>query len=195
MKKNKIILAISMFLIIFALIGTLFLDDAMGNKISNIVTVITAIIGAVALFIQFKKDKELNQASFVLEFSKTFYNDYDCVDIMNELDSYLSDPEKFDYEKYKKSIVPYMQWIESLAALVENKTLTLDKIENVLDYRFFIIVNNPVVQKNEIVPFKDFYRGTYKLYDKWYNYKKARGIKIPLEEYSLHKTEGYKDNL
>ena len=47
MKKNKSITIISILLMVAALIGSLFLDDVLGSRISNIVTIITAIIGAV----------------------------------------------------------------------------------------------------------------------------------------------------
>ena len=73
MKKNIIITSISTFLIAVALIVSLFFDDAIGGRVSQIVTLITALIGAAALFVQFVRDKKINQASFVLDFSKSFY--------------------------------------------------------------------------------------------------------------------------
>ena len=53
MKKNIIITSISTFLIAVALIVSLFFDDAIGGRVSQIVTLITALIGAAALFVQF----------------------------------------------------------------------------------------------------------------------------------------------
>ena len=34
-------------------------------------------------------------------------------------------------------------------------------------YRYFIAVNNPVVQKLELKPYEAFYQGIYKVYDEW----------------------------
>lgn len=67
-KKNKTLTYLGTFLLVLGLFSTLFLDDYWGGRVSEVVTISTAIIGAVALFIQFKRDKEINQASFVLEF-------------------------------------------------------------------------------------------------------------------------------
>ena len=64
MKKTSLITITSVFLLTLGLISTLWLDSTIGDRIVNIVTVVTAIIGAVALYVQFKKDKGINTASF-----------------------------------------------------------------------------------------------------------------------------------
>jgi len=173
MKKNKIITVISCLLLIGSLIGSLFLDDVIGSRVSNVVTIITAIIGAGALFVQFKKDKEINQASFVLEFSKQFYETYNCGTLMGILEKYrLNKDTNINFDKNYETIVYYMQWVETLASLVKSRVVSIAKIDDLLSYRFFLIMNNKVVQEKEIVPCKEFYRGSYLLYEEWKEYKK-----------------------
>ena len=175
-----------------ALIGSLFLDDVLGSRISNIVTIITAIIGAVALFIQFKKDKELNEASFVIDYSVQFYDIYNLGDVLDELESCRKDKKyKLDMNKYYKDIVAYLQWLESLAALVNSNVLSVDKIDDVLSYRFFLIVNNKQVQQHEIIPCRMFYRGIYRLYAAWSEYKKKNNLPIIFSDNELSTTKGY----
>lgn len=195
MKKNKAILVISILLLVMALIGSLFLDDVLGARISNVVTIITAIVGAVALFVQFKKDKDLNMASFVIDYSVQFYDIYNLTDIMDELEKCRVDKKyKLDVQKYYKDIVAYLEWLESLAALVNSNILSIEKIDDVLSYRFFLIVNNKQVQDAEIIPCKEFYRGIFKLYEEWSAYKKKRGRLIIFEENELSKVAGFEDN-
>ncbi len=192
--KNKIITYMSIFLIIIALIVSLFFDGVIGSRIATIITTITAIIGAIALFIQFKRDKDLNQATFLIEYSKQFYDTYNCADILNELETYRKTPNyEIDVEKYYKEIVGYLEWLESLASLVNNEILPIDKIDNVLSYRFFIIVNNKQIQDYEIIPCKEFYRGIYNLYKKWAQYKRKFNLPIILEETELSKTLDYNE--
>ncbi len=192
--KNKIITYISIFLIIVALIGSLFFDSDTGSRIATIITTVTAIVGAIALFIQFKRDKDLNQATFLIEYSKQFYDTYNCADILNELETYRKNPNyEIDVEKYYKEIVGYLEWLESLASLVNNGTLRIDKIDNVLSYRFFIILNNRQIQDYEIIPCKDFYREIYNLYEKWAQYKRKLNLPIILEETELSKTPDYNE--
>lgn len=72
MSRNKSLTIFSVFLLIGGLFATLLLDDVWGSRVSELITIGTAIIGAVALFFQFKRDKEINQANFILEFWKSF---------------------------------------------------------------------------------------------------------------------------
>ena len=177
-----------------ALIGSLFLDDVIGSRISNVVTIITAIIGAVALFLQFKRDKDLNEAGFVVDYSVQFYDIYNLQDVLNELENCRKDKKyKIDMDKYYKDIVGYLQWLESLAALVNSKILSIEKIDDVLSYRFFLIVNNKQIQNHEIIPCRTYYRGIYNLYRTWSNYKKKNGLEIIFESNELNKTKGYNE--
>lgn len=194
MKRSKAVLVISIIMMAAALVGSLFLDDVLGARISNIVTIITAIVGAVALFIQFKKDKELNMASFVIDYSVQFYDIYNLNNILNELEKCRVDKKyKLDVEKNYQDIVAYLQWLESLAALVNTNLLTIEKIDNVLSYRFFLIVNNKEVQDKEIIPCREFYRGIFELYEKWSAYKKKKNMQIIFEENELSLREEYKE--
>ena len=194
MKKNKSITIISIILLSATLVGSLFLDDAIGSRISNVVTIITAIIGAVALFIQFKKDKEINEASFIVDYSVQFYDIYNLQDILDELEKCRKDKKyTIDINKYYKDIVAYLQWLESLAALVNRKVLSLEKIDNVLSYRFFLIVNNKQIQNHEIIPCRMYYRGIYRLYENWANYKKKNKLEIIFSNTELSKTKGFDD--
>lgn len=193
MKKNIFITCISTFLITIALITSLFFDDVLGGRISQIVTLTTALIGAAALFVQYVRDKKINQSSFILDFSKSFYDPVNLGKLMNKLDSSnLTGKQNITKSDYN-DIVNYLQWCESLASLVLENVITIDGIDQLFSYRFFLIVNNKEIQKKEIVPSKEFYRGIYLLHYKWEKYKKKKNLKILNEETSLSKTEGYSE--
>ena len=177
-----------------ALVGSLFLDDVLGSRIANVVTIITAIVGAVALFVQFKKDKDINMASFVIDYSVQFYDIYHLENILNELEKCRVDNSyKLDIKKNYQDIVAYLQWLESLAALVNSNLLSIDKIDDVLSYRFFLIVNNKQVQEAEIIPCREFYRGIFKLYSEWSQYKKKKGLTIIFEDNALSNIPEYNE--
>ena len=187
MKKGKLTIFLSVFLLAISLIGSIFIADNISSKLFNAITVVTAIVGAIALFIQFKKDKQINEASFIFDFSASFYDQYNCADLVPILDDYADNKIKnINYEENSGIIVRYMQWVESIGAIIEEGTIDLKSIDQVLGYRFFIIVNNKEIQKNELIPYRSHYIGTFKLYKKWYEYKKANNLPIPLEKTSLH---------
>ena len=76
MKKGKFITIVSIFLLIVGLFSTLILDYGIASRIVEVVTVITAVVGAIALYLQFRRDKNINEASFLLEFWKNFSEVY-----------------------------------------------------------------------------------------------------------------------
>lgn len=193
-KGNKTITIISITLLIMALVGSLFLSDTIGARVANVVSILTAIIGAVALFLEFKRDKNINEAGFIINYSNDFYDIYDLKEVLNELEMARNDKKYvIDMKKHYSDIVAYLQWLESLASLVNSRVISVEKIDDVLSYRFFLIVNNKQVQQHEIVPCKEFYKGIYKLYAKWYDYKKKTNQFVIFEETSLAKTKGYNE--
>ncbi len=193
MKKNIIITSISTFLIAIALIASLFFDEVIGGRISQIITLTTALIGAAALFVQFVRDKKINEASFITNFSTTFYDPIDLGRIMNKIDSTnISGKQQITKEDYN-DIVTYLQWCETLASLVLENVISIKSINALFAYRFFLITNNETVQKMEIVPNKEYYQEIYLLHKKWEEFKLRRGEKMINYSTALSKTEGYKE--
>lgn len=63
--------------------------------------------------------------------------------------------------------------------MVNTGVLRIETISDLMGYRFFIAVNNLVVQELELNPYRDFYKGIDQLFDLW-------SVKIkpmPLKEY------------
>lgn len=188
MKRSKGITIISVIVLAASLVGSLFLSDEIGTKIATIVTIVTAIIGALALFVQFEKDKAMNRANFLSDYSKSFYNDFDLKEFYQELDVCVRDKKhKIDCEKYKIEIVTYLEWVESIAHLINKGIIDFEDIDSVFAYRYFLIVNNKQIQDYEIVPYHHFYNGTISIYQRWYNYDKKHECEIPLESTALNK--------
>ena len=194
---KKFVFYFLMFIFLGLLVATLWLDDKVGSLVVNIVTIVTAIIGAISLFVEFKRNRKISISNLMMDYSKSFFNcDFDLYGCFSELEEYAEDTSyKFDYEKCSDKIVIYLHWIESIASLVERGSLDLYTIDNVLSYRFFILVNNPYVQKNELIPNAEFYRGTYYLYNRWYKFEQQRGIDMPLDETALRNIDGYNEIL
>lgn len=193
MKKNKTLTYLGTFLLVLGLFSTLFLDEYWGGRVSEVVTISTAIIGAVALFIQFKRDKEINQASFVLEFWKSFSSDQKLQTIMLKCDEMrLTGKNTFTKEDYF-DIVSYAQWLETLSSLVNRKIFTFDAIDDMYNYLFFIFVNNKYIQETELVPSQKFYKGIYKTYREWTKYLVKQNKEILCEKTALDKVKNFDD--
>lgn len=173
-RKTSIITIISAVLLICALFSTIFLDNNLANRLSTVISIITALAGTVALLFQFKRDKDINQASFILEFGK-YFNEIDgCNDLMQKLELYKHGDKSAVTEKDYDNIVKYLQWCEMMAVMVKKRVLDLNTIDNLYSYNFFLIVNNDYVQRRELVPEKEYYRGIFELYMIWSKYKKEK---------------------
>ena len=193
-RSSLFITSACIFIILLGMVGTLFLNEDIANRVTSVITTLTALIGAIALFYQFKRDKNLNEASFLVEYSQQFYSTYNCADLMNELEHSRMDPTyQLDVDKYYRDIVGYLEWLETLSSLINSGTLQISKIDNVMSYRYFLIVNNKQVQERELLVNREFYRGIYALYPVWARYKKRRNLPIIFEENALCKTAGYQD--
>ena len=130
-KKSKIVMW-SIILIMFSLlIATIFInDDILANRIVTVVTVVTAIIGALALFFQFKRDKDINQATFIIEYSKVFNDLKDVPEVLLKLDRYRKGNKKALDESCYDGIVNYLQWCENLSVLIQKDLIQIDVVDN-----------------------------------------------------------------
>ena len=186
MKRSKVITYVAFSLIVIAFASTLFLNEGVGGRIAEVATLCTAVIGAIALFLQFKRDKEINEATFTMELWKTFSENATFQKIMLKCDDNIQCTEKYNFEEDDyEGIVSYAQWIEALSSMINREVLTFDIIDDMYNYMFFIFVNNKYVQQTELVPNKQYYQGTLKAYNAWVNYLKKHNKPILLEENSL----------
>ena len=178
-------------IVIMCLLLSLFLDDSLGSRIVTIITVGTALLGAVSLLIQYKRDKNISQATFILEYAKYFYELSNVEETMFLLDEYRNGNKdavkKIDY----KGIVNYLVWCEELSSLIQRGILDFETIDNLFSYNFFLITNNKYIQEKELVPQAEFYKGIYYLHYAWTKYKKNTKQMVINEEESLSKIANY----
>ena len=112
-------------------------------------------------------------------------------DMLFELDSAHN---KFDSDgavsEYYQGFVNYLVYLESFSTLITQKRVRIKDVDDLFGYRFFIAVNNPVMQKNELIPYAAFYQGIMKAYKVWTEYYKKHGDAPeiePMHEYALSK--------
>jgi len=85
------------------------------------------------------------------------------------------------------AIVNYLVYFEGLAPLILNNVVNIEKIDDLMAYRFFVVTNNPDVQERHLKVWPDYYRGCFRLFKKWKDYRKAHDLPVVLDEYSLDK--------
>jgi len=194
-------LAAMIFLVALYLIGQNHLES---DSFTNTVATILAIIAAVAFWLEFRSNERINEAQLVMSLNEQFISNEELSKVEWALEKYYiayteakqngGDVEsialdiEFDInDRARQSLVNYLVYLEGIATLVNEGVLHLNVITELMAYRYFIAVNNPIVQKQELIPYKAYYQGCYKLYEKWSKKleKKLGGNALPLSDTPL----------
>lgn len=192
MKKTSYYYTVIFVMVLF-LISTLLLEDNLASRITTIITITTAIIGAGALFVQYKRDKDVNQASFIVEYAKYFYSLNGTEETLMLLDEYrLGNKNSIKKISYV-GIVNYLFWCEELSSLVQKNIVDIETIDNLFSYTFFLITNNKFIQERELVPQAEFYKGIYFLHEIWTDYKMKTRQPIINDDENLNKVKMYSE--
>ncbi len=190
MKRAKSIITIlSTALLVIGIVVSSFLTEY-SSVIASVVTTVTAVIGAIALYIQFKKDKEINQASFIIEFHKTFNDNEDIKEVYLILNRKDNGDKVSLKDKYEK-VIEYLTWIRTLCSFIEQGTLNFDTIDEIFGFKFFAALNDKEIQDMEIVKYYQYYKLIYKTYNKWEEYRKKHNKTIPSAKTALSSTKHY----
>lgn len=169
-----------------------FFDNA--SKLVSITATITAVIGVFAVYIQIRKSKLIGQSSFTIEISKYFYEVPGLSDLVHKLGR-ASDVDNSEYiitQEERPILIKYLNYLKTIATLVDEKVISIDTLNNVFAYEFFIVLNNKSVQKLEIAPFSEFYLDVFELYYKWNNYRIKKKLPTLHNQNVLSNLDEYK---
>lgn len=79
---------------------------------------------------------------------------------------YLEDTYEIEKDE-RQNLVNYLVHLEGIATLINNGMLRLSSINDLMAYRFFIAVNNPIVQDFEICQYQEYYQRIINLNKAW----------------------------
>lgn len=196
MKKTSYFAKIILFSVVYVFLKLYYGWTWLGE----LVTTVLAFIAAVTFWIEYKQNERINEAQLVMELNDQFISNPAMTKVEWELERYYVKTERknlteedeaklrtcfHEDNEQRQNFVNYLVHLEGVAALVNSGVLHLPVIDNLMAYRYFLAVNNPVVQQEELLKFKDYYQGIIRIYDKWSKSPDGRPRKIPLEKYSL----------
>lgn len=182
-RKTTGVLLAATILIAAYVVSTCFFDY---SYISTVVATVVAGLGIFGVCIQLKKEADITEAEFLMNFNFTFITTEKFVALERKLEDARKKNQPLEVtEENRQDLIDYLVYLESFAPLVLNKMVRLDIVDNLFGYRYFIAVNNPGVQKSELLPEGTYYRGCYLLYRAWKKYREDHGLEIPLKDHSL----------
>lgn len=166
------------------------------SDLSTILTTITALIAAVTFWMQLKRTENLDEANFIMSLNDQFISNDEMTRIEHALEVYYNQ----DFEGRSEGsldlvlerghedcqrLINYLVYMEGLAALIQRNVLHLGVIDDLFAYRFFIAVNNPIVQQFELLPYANYYQGCFELSKMWTKEWRKSERPIPLDQYAL----------
>lgn len=179
---------------------TQFISDP--PALSTRITTTTALIAAVTFWLQLKRTENLNEANFIMNLNNQFISNKELTAVEHELELFYNEVyDGKDISNLKlglnldrnhadcQKLINYLVYMESLATIIQRDVMHLGVIDDLFAYRFFIAVNNPIVQKTELLPYANYYQGCFRLAEVWTKEWEKVGRTIPLSQFSLTKCD------
>ncbi len=181
MKKVKLISFIFVFLVCAL---TLVVSLTNQSNITQYLSLLSAVLGVVLLATEIYQSRKITEGDFLSDLNSTFVNNEDYKQAYTLFENYdFENLPDIDLENVHLS--NYLTFFEVFQLLIERGTLTVDMLNDLFGYRFFIAVHNPYVQRKKLVKNPENFKNLYKLEKTWMDYRKKHGLPIFHEEYSL----------
>lgn len=204
---------ISLFIFILALlvsiISRMFLVadvtfTAFSNEQAGLVTsMIEGVVGAIAaglVLYQLKissnveeRQNDIEEAQFILQYNQAFIQDPNMCKVEKLLENAMlkKREEPLINDGNRQLFINYLVYLEGLAPLIIRGILKLEHVDDLFAYRFFLAMNSPALQKDQLFIFPEYYRGCFKLYQKWKQFRRTNNREVLMEENSLDKWENF----
>ena len=154
--------------------------------------VVVAIVAAIMIIYQLEQEREVEQrenqiqeAGFIVQCNQIFLENekmqYIESCLMNEDMGICTLEERWDDEMLQ-DCVNYLVYLEGIAPLILANIIKIETIDNLFAYRYFIAVNNPLLQKKSLDCYDRFYKGCFMIYKEWRNYRINTHCATPFNE-------------
>ena len=175
---------------------------------SSICALIAALFVVVQLRKEAESERQetlIQQSTFIREYNQAFIENKQMTKVEQELEEYYYafvntykeiNPDKRKTQQdlliqsFKKNIgkpgdgsrqdyINYLVYLEGLATVILNGAMSINNIDGLFGYRFFIAVNNKAIQEEELVKYPIHYQGIYTLFELWAREKRRIDKKFP----------------
>ena len=144
----------------------------------DLLSVIISVAGAIFVVLELQGSKELQEAEFIVNLNQSFVRNEHYAEMYSKL-------EKNDDSLTTIEISNYLTFFETTYILMKKKVITIDVLDDLFAYRFFLAVHNKRVQEIKLVDAPYNFRNIYHLEKLWMDYRKEKNLKIHGEDNSI----------
>lgn len=163
-----------MFIMVFLII--MFSILVFDNLINEVIGTIGLIASVLIVIYQLSCDNDITMGTFILELNNSFIGNERILAIYHRLKSFedMTDEEKEHCitEEDRPNLDEYLVFFETISVLRKKGIIEMSTLDEMFGYRFFIAMNNPLVQKIELeaTGFEN-YVALIELYKEWRQYR------------------------
>lgn len=155
-----------------------------GNDWVQILSELIAILGVELLVVELHQARQLLQSEQLIKLNADFNGNDDYRVVYSALEKYDFENSP-DLELDSMSIASYISFFEALQVLIERGAVSLEMINDLFGYRFFIMAHNPYIQKRFLLGESRNYKTIFILEKNWMKYRRENGYSIFHEEMEL----------
>lgn len=157
------------------------------TSVIDVITFITTLTGVVSVYVEYRKNKALSLTNNLI----TIYSDFNDISTNRQIQYKLEVLKRRDINLFTDDDITairiYLKFFEGIAPMFINNVVSFKKINSILGYRFYLIMNNPYIQDLEIIPNAGSYRGCITMHYLWNQWSKKHNFVRSGDKYSLEK--------
>ncbi|MBR2567686.1 MAG: hypothetical protein IKE34_00660, partial [Paenibacillus sp.] len=174
-----------------------FTDDQSAVIADMVSGIIAAVAAGLVLFelrgaeTEHIRQNNIEEASFILQYNQSFIQDANMAEVegLLEQQTFYDRQEPIITDDNRQKFINYLVYLEGLAPLIIRGVLNFEHIDDLMAYRFFLAVDNLEVQEDQLKKYADYYRGCFKLYEMWREYRDDKGLRKITHDHFLDEWE------
>lgn len=155
------------------------------GAVSPIVGSVVAAIGIIYIARQIRDARRFTRAQFFNELEKEWKDYRHASQLING--EWKADREVNPSGDQLYEFFEYLGFFERIKLLLDNKVIDMPRMNIIFGYIFFVLINNPHVQKHILYPDGHAFTAVFALHKQWSEYRKAQNEEIAYSETDLSK--------
>ncbi len=162
----------------------------------GIFSLAVTLLGTIFIAIELKNGQQVTCSDMLINLNNYFHDSDRLMKVYarleeNEIERDNCNKIWADVESVE--VAQYCTFFENLYLLYKNEIASIEDLDDLFGYRFFIFVHHPYIQENYLLPTSSSYVQIFKLYQAWINYRKKSGdsdwkARIPYSQFMFGDT-------